>query len=97
MLVAAPAMIHLQAALKTVNDTKTFVYEDCSDPGCSCCLQVSDCLGAVFVHSVLQRTPKVNICGVKSGECGAHSVSHQLMSRSSNRCLYSHNRVSLGV
>ena len=64
LLVAAPAMIHLQAALKTVNDTKTFLYGDCSDPGCNCSLQVTDCLGDVFLYSVLQITPKVNIWGL---------------------------------
>ena len=55
---------HLQAAREIVHDTSRFLYGDCPGPGCNCCLQVTDCLGVVFVHSVLQITPKVKIWGV---------------------------------
>ena len=55
---------HLQVVREIVNDTNTFLYGDCPDLGCDCCLQVTDCLGVVFVHSVLQITPKVKIWGV---------------------------------
>ena len=64
-------------------------------PVCNCCLEVTDCLGVVFIHSVLQIAPKVKIWGkgewvegrgCKSGECGTYSVLHLLISRSSNRC-----------
>ena len=94
---------HLQAAREIISDTNTFLYRDRPDPGCYCCLQVTDCLGVVFVHSVLQITPKLKIIFFffffffKSGECGANSMSHLLLiSRSSNLCL-SHNRVLLEV
>ena len=86
-------------AREIVNDKNTFLHGDCPDPGCNCCLQGTACLGAVFLHSVLQITQKVKIrgWGFKSGECGAHSMSYLLlMSRSSNRCL-GHNRVLLEV
>ena len=55
---------YLQEAREIVNDTKTFLCGDCPDPGCNCCFEVTDCLGVVFVHSVLQTTPKVKFCGV---------------------------------
>ena len=80
---------HLQATREIVNDTNTFLYGDCSDPGCNCCLQVTDCLRIVSVHSVLQIIPKVKFWGFKSGDYEAHSMSLLLMSRSSNRCLNS--------
>ena len=54
---------HLQAAREIVNDTNTFLYVVCPDPGCNCYLQVTDCLGVVFVLSVLQITLKVKIGG----------------------------------
>ena len=44
---------------------------DCPDPGCNGCLHVTHCLGAVFVQSVLQITPKVKRNGgggCKSGQ-----------------------------
>ena len=70
---------HLQAAREIVNDTNAFFYGDCPDPDCNCCRQVTDSAGVVFVHSILQITPQVSICGFKSGECGAHSMSHLLL------------------
>ena len=71
-----------------INDTNTFLYGDCPDHDCNCCFQVTVSLGLVFVHSVLHLTPKVNIWGFKSGECGAPSMSHcLLMIRSPNRYL----------
>ena len=82
---------HLQAACEIVHDTHIPLW---GLHVCNCVFQVTDYLGVVFVHSVLQIAPKVKIWGkggwvtgrgCKSGECGAHSVSHLLMSRSSNR------------
>ena len=58
---------HLQTVREIVNGTNTFLYGDCPDPGCNYCLQVTDCLGVVFVHSVLQINPKVKTCGVSIG------------------------------
>ena len=54
---------HFPGAHKIVNDTNTFFCGDCPDHGCNCCVQVNDCLGVVFIHSVLEITPKVQICG----------------------------------
>ena len=51
----------VQAGREIVNDTNAFLYTDCRDPGCNCCLQVTDCLGFAFVHPILQITPKVKI------------------------------------
>ena len=42
--------------------------------GCECCLQVTDCLGVVFVHSVIQITPKVNILGGGGGGGGGGGI-----------------------
>ena len=50
------------------------LYGDCPDPGCNSCLQVTDCLGAVFVHSVLQIIPEANIC-LGGGGGGINRVS----------------------
>ena len=67
---------HLQAAREIVIDTNTFLYGDCPDAGCNCCLHATDYLGVVFAHSVLRITPTVKKSGrFKSGECGAHSGS----------------------
>ena len=46
---------HLQAAHETVNDTSTFLYGDCPDPGCNCCLQVTDCFRTIGLSDNPQR------------------------------------------
>ena len=51
--------------------TQTHSSRDRPDPGCNCCLQVTDCVGVVFVHSVLQITPKVK----NMDKSGTHSMS----------------------
>ena len=37
--------VYLQAADKIVNVTNAFIYGDCPDPDCNCCLHVTNCLG----------------------------------------------------
>ena len=58
-----------QTARENVNDTNTFLYGDCHNPGCNCCLQVTDCLGLVFVYSVLQIIRRLNRVSVAPTQC----------------------------
>ena len=87
-----------QVVCETDSDTNTFLYGDCSDPGCNSCLQVTNCLGVAFTHWVLQITPQVKFrggWGGKSGERSAHSML-LLMSQSLN-CCPCHNTLLLEV
>ena len=74
-----------------VNDTNERIpladYPDLD--GICCLLQVTDCLCAVFVHSVLQITPKVNQGGLNRVSVAPtqYHTSHIPMSRSPNRCV----------
>ena len=45
------------------------LYGDCPDPGCNSCLQVTDCLGLVFVYSVLQIIRRLNRVSVAPTQC----------------------------
>ena len=44
----------LGAVREIDNDSSAFLYWDCLDTGCNCCVQVIDCPGVVSVHSLLQ-------------------------------------------
>ena len=48
----------------------------------------TNCVRIVLIHIILEIPPQIKICGFKSGECAAHSISHCLLiSLSLNRSL----------
>jgi len=48
---------YLQEAREIVNDTKTFLYGDCPDPGCNCCFQLTIVWG-LFSYTRSFRQPQ---------------------------------------
>ena len=77
----------------------TFLYRDCPDPGCNCCLSLSHRLSGGCFRTLC---PSDNPTGENLGGLNRVSVARThchtflVLSRSSNRCL-SHNRVLLEV
>ena len=90
-------LANLCSSGKVVNHFYTLFFRDGSYFCCDGSFQFLNNLWISLVHIVCEETPQINIWGLRSGECGAHSTSHLLLrSLSSNLCL-NQARTSLAV